>query len=359
MHNIALVWDGSYLAAPQLSLDKEVDDKTRKIMEHKKVSLSILREDYEKTVPQADKFRIELKSQIEQILSDNALTLGASIESRTKKWDSIVEKIDRRTLKIESITELNDLVGIRLIFLFYRDAIKACKLIKEHFRLRHEENISTRLNEAEFGYGSFHYVISINEAWMSVPTLRNFKNLQAEIQVRTLAQHNWAAASHVLQYKHEKDVPTSIRRSIHRVAALLEVVDLEFERVLDERSKYIKEISEEEETTPLNADLLKRILDKNLPEKHRLEEDAYSDLVKELYSCGIGFSPKLLELIEKQLENTISREKNIIEEIRSGATVYEINDARMKKGVFYSHVGLVRNMLDAEFGPEWRNKAIL
>lgn len=323
------------------------------------MSLNILHEDYEKTVPQADKFRIELKSQIEQIISDNALTLGASIESRIKPWDSIVEKIDRRTLNIESITDLNDLVGIRLIFLFYRDSIKACELIKEYFKIRYEENISTRLNEFEFGYGSFHYVISISEEWMSVPTLRNFQNFQAEIQVRTLAQHNWAAASHVLQYKHKKDVPTSIRRSIHRVAALLEVVDLEFERVLEERSKYITGISEKEKTTPFNADLLKRVLDKQLPEKHRLKEDAYSDLVKELYSCGIQFSQKLLELIKKQLENTISREQDIIKEIHSGATVYEINDERIKKGVFYSHVGLVRNMLDAEFGPEWRKKAIL
>lgn len=56
--------------------------------------------------------------------------------------------------------------------------------------------------------------------------------LKAEVQVRTVTQHVWAAASHVLQYKQEASVPLPVRRSIYRVSALLETVDLEFERVL-------------------------------------------------------------------------------------------------------------------------------
>jgi ppGpp synthetase/RelA/SpoT-type nucleotidyltranferase len=60
-----------------------------------------------------------------------------------------------------------------------------------------------------------------------------------ELQLRTLAQHIWAVASHKLQYKREASVPVPIRRSINRVSALLEMVDLEFDRVLLEREQYV------------------------------------------------------------------------------------------------------------------------
>ena len=75
--------------------------------------------------------------------------------------------------------------------------------------------------------------------WLNVPTFREFKGLRAELQIRTLAQQLWAAASHKLQYKRESSVPYPIRRSIHRVAALLETVDLELERVLSERDPHL------------------------------------------------------------------------------------------------------------------------
>ena len=90
-------------------------------------------------------------------------------------------------------------------------------------------------------YQSLHYIIRIPKHWLKVSTFADLGELKAEIQLRTLAQHIWAATSHKLQYKHEDSVPPPIRRSIYRVSALLETVDLEFERVLAERGTYIEE----------------------------------------------------------------------------------------------------------------------
>ena len=117
------------------------------------------------------------------------------------------------------------------------------------------------MTEGQFGYQSWHYVIAFPEKWLSVPSLCDFRGLRAELQLRTIAQHLWAAASHKLQYKAESSVPLPIRRSIHRVSALLETVDLEFDRVLQEREDYLKQAASRQPTKPINVDVLAQILD--------------------------------------------------------------------------------------------------
>jgi trimethylamine:corrinoid methyltransferase-like protein len=52
--------------------------------------------------------------------------------------------------------------------------------------------------------------------------------MHAEVHVRTVLQHAWAAISHSLQYKKEDDVPAALRRRLNRLAALLELADQEF-----------------------------------------------------------------------------------------------------------------------------------
>jgi hypothetical protein len=102
-----------------------------------------------------------------------------------------------------------------------------------------------------------HFVVEFPEPWFVVPTIGPMRGLRAEIQVRTHAQHIWADASHILQYKKESSVAPKTRRDIHRIAALLETVDLEFEKVLKRtpvpgpkilsRKEQIKRKREEEE----------------------------------------------------------------------------------------------------------------
>ncbi|WP_420266646.1 hypothetical protein [Candidatus Magnetominusculus dajiuhuensis] len=70
-----------------------------------------------------------------------------------------------------------------------------------------------------------------------------------EIQVRTLAQHLWAAASHYLNYKERKDVASPFLRPMGRISALLDMVDDEYDRLLNLMDKLIQsmEIKEQED----------------------------------------------------------------------------------------------------------------
>ncbi len=216
----------------------------------------------------AQRFCSSLQAEILHLLDARSLTLGVPMEARTKTWASITEKLKRRSITLKSVKDLNDLIGLRIILLFRRDLITACELVENTLSVITKEDTSDRLSETQFGYQSLHYIVEIPTEWRAIPSMKDFAGLRAEIQVRTLAQHIWAASSHKLQYKLEQSVPLPVRRSIHRVSALLETVNLEFERVLREREEYIsaKTRGTKRAAEELNVDLLSEAsLDELLP----------------------------------------------------------------------------------------------
>lgn len=302
-----------------------------------------LKVEYDALVPMLERFRSGLVEQIEKVTDDNSLSLAFPIESRVKSWSSISEKIERKALRLKTIQDIPDLVGVRVAFLFLRDLRTACSAVGETFSVEDEEDVVGRLGDSEFGYQSFHYGVTIPETWATVPTFSGCANIVAEIQLRTIAQHTWAAASHLLQYKQESGVPLSVRRSIHRVSALLETVDLEFERALIEREEYREkptpERSGEEE---LNVDLLESTLDSLLPPENRGDEEPYDELLVDLEAAGIETLDKLRALIGKHLKPALKHDAEIVEGVHQG---YGREPERIEKGVYLAHAGLIRHML--------------
>ena len=319
--------------------------------------LDSLHKEYDSVRDLASRFCSGLKQQLEQLLSANGVTLGVPVESRVKDWHSIAEKTERLSLRLQSVKELNDLVGLRLILLFRRDVTKVCELVSKAFVVVSQEDTSQRLGETEFGYQSLHYVVRLPENWLSVPSFKGFDDFQAEVQVRSLAQHIWAAASHVLQYKQEASVPPPVRRSIYRVSALLETVDLEFERVLEERQSYISALASDRPLEPINVDLLTKILDTYLPGVNKMQPEPYSELIQDLSHFGVDNAEKLTELIKNQLRPALENDaKRVLTEsdyLRQDARPLPGERDRIKRGVFYTHAGLVREMLRIQFGERW------
>jgi ppGpp synthetase/RelA/SpoT-type nucleotidyltranferase len=214
------------------------------------MSIRKLQENYEYAWPLAIRFADRLSEQLLELLTSEGISLAVPIESRVKTWDSIQNKIGMRNLEINKVSELGDLVGLRLILLFVRDVNSVISLLNEKLEVISKEDTGERLGDSQFGYQSVHLQLKLPSSWLSIPTFKGLGEMTAEIQVRTASQHIWAAASHVLQYKQESAVPLPVRRSINRVAALLETVDLELERTLGERAAYVHEIQEKEKDTP-------------------------------------------------------------------------------------------------------------
>lgn len=294
-----------------------------------------------------------LKREILILIEKHNVTLGVPLEARVKEWDSIEEKIGRKDIKMESVHNLDDLIGIRIIVLFQKDITVVKEFIKEFFVILGQEDTSCRLDSNQFGYLSEHLIIKIPEEWLNIPSYSEFRGMKAEVQLRTLSQHTWAVASHKLQYKREDSVPVPVRRAIHRVSALLETVDLEFTRVLSERDIYLTTVDEEVDQT-LNVDLVLKSLEEKLPRENRSEDEPVDELLSELRYFGIKSKVELDNFIDRNKFFALKEDKDRVQGvegriskgvIHSGRIFYRVNN-----GVYYTHSELVRKMLEKEFG---------
>src|SRR5205814_10570211 len=184
---------------------------------------------YSTISPIAERFCREVTHQIDGLLSREQIALSFPVQHRVKSWQSLVDKLERLAKPVTKVVALQDLVGIRLILQFTRDVPRVTEVLAGTFTVIERYDTRDRLREDQFGYASVHLVVRLPEAWLALPSLADMRDIRAEIQVRTTAQHTWAAASHYLQYKNEDAVPPPIRRTIYRVSALLETIDLELD----------------------------------------------------------------------------------------------------------------------------------
>ncbi len=320
-----------------------------------------LEKEYELLAPLYEQFGRELTHQLEELLSQQNVSLGFPLQYRVKSLNSTLQKIGRPSLNIKSIKELSDLIGLRVILLFKRDVESVCALIRKNFKVYSEEDAQVRLSEGEFGYSSVHFLVGLSPAWKKLPTFQKCRELRAEIQVRSVAQHIWAAASHVLQYKQEQGVPPPVRRAIYRVSALLETVDLEFERVLAARSSYQDAAQTESGSEKLNVDLLVKILDETLPGENKTDDEDYAGLLNELIALSVSTPKDLMALLNKHRFAIGKLEAEMVERFRGTQMPQPELTERLWRGVYYAHCGLVRNVLRLEFGKQFealRNKLL-
>ncbi|WP_339879015.1 RelA/SpoT domain-containing protein [Pseudidiomarina gelatinasegens] len=300
--------------------------------------------EYQKISPVAQRFKQSMVDQISELIRKNNISLGVPIESRVKSLSSIENKVFRKSKSIQKLSQLDDFVGIRLILLFKTDVDLACDLIAKNFEVLELEDTSHRLADNEFGYQSNHLIIEMPGSWLTVPSFVEFNGFKVEVQIRTLSQHIWAAASHKLQYKSESSVPGPLKRSIHRASALLETVDLELQRLLEQRTEYIQQQTlEESNSDTINVDILENILDEALPRANKLESgEDLSDLLQELIMDGFETPDEIKALIDKHIRTVLSEDRKRANNDHDDPEEIE----RAKMGVFFTHAGLVRGCME-------------
>lgn len=305
--------------------------------------------------PKLIRLETSIVGQINEIINPENISLGFPIQSRVKSFESITNKIEngRFTLK-KSITELQDLVGIRIILLFNKDVTTICKTINDNFEIIKKYNSSEKLLDNQFGYSSEHFVVKIPTAWLSVPSFKDLDFCTIEIQVRTLSQHIWAEASNKFQYKQEESIPKEFKRTISRVSALLEIIDLEFDRLISERSEYKESLlSFHDKNELINVDIIEKVLDEKLPLANKLRNNEnYAGLAKDLASLDIKTINDLIILIDEMIDYALKDDAERAKEILDDEDYLE-DQARAQIGVFYTHIGLVRTMLDKKYGSKY------
>jgi putative GTP pyrophosphokinase len=84
-------------------------------------------------------------------------------------------------------------------------------------------------NMKKSGYRSYHMIV-----YYDVETLKGKRELQVEIQIRTLAMNFWATIEHSLQYKYKQNMPEHIRERLSSAAEAILILDREMSVVRDE-----------------------------------------------------------------------------------------------------------------------------
>jgi ppGpp synthetase/RelA/SpoT-type nucleotidyltranferase len=202
-------------------------------------------------------------------LLDRAGIDAEVVEARTKTVDSFVNKLQdegQRRYR-DPISEMRDLVGLRIVTYIVGDAIKVGEVLEKNFEILWERSPIASGDNGDhdrFGYVSDQYEVRLNGKRAVLDEWAAFADLAAEVQVRTVLQHAWAAISHKLEYKAEREAPRKLRRQLSRISALLEVADKEFSELTEAAARldadYVAALETGNFDIEINADSLAAFL---------------------------------------------------------------------------------------------------
>ncbi len=255
-------------------------------------------QEYQSVRPVYEKLTRKLQALFDELLEGEGIK--ATIESRTKEIKSLKAKIGRpgKAYK-DPLREITDLSGIRIILYSIADVETVGKLIQREFKIDPTNSVN-KLNQLEpdrFGYLSQHFIVQVGDSRRLLPEWAGLCDLWAEIQVRTVLQHAWAAVEHFLLYKNERDVPKMLRRRLFRLAALFELADEELDDLInDVRSQigqYRDELAKGNTRIEINVDSLRTYIQNSTEPRYwaqflrettgqRVDENDWGDLSRDV-----------------------------------------------------------------------------
>ena len=228
---------------------------------------------------------------IEQKLKKNLkLASMPTFKTRIKEFGSYYKKLLRvrpKTLGVQALPTLTDLLGIRVICAFLEDINSVERQITQMFKIIEIEKKGADRTFSEFGYESVHILIEIPEEFQSnnntVP-----EGLVCEIQVRTILQDAWAEVEHELVYKSEFspfDLP--LRRKLASMNASLSLADIIFQEIRDYQNKLNSELECRRESFYEKADnISKDLLEDDSTQKNNSNNLLANPMTKSPYVRG-------------------------------------------------------------------------
>ena len=215
-----------------------------------------------------------------------------SVSGRVKTVKSILEKMQKKDIPFEKLEEeVEDIAGVRIICQFVEDINSVAELLgkRTDMVIRSRKNYLAN-NKKNSGYRSLHLIVNY-----TVQTINGPKELQVEIQIRTMAMNFWATTEHSLQYKYKGEIPEHVARKLAAAADAIELLD-------NEMSTVRHEIMNAQIDSQFETNVIKDIL-RNIENLYRL--DNKREVVKiqnEFYRIFSMHNLEELERFRKQLD---------------------------------------------------------
>lgn len=171
---------------------------------------------------QAEAMLNDLLSKFQENESEKKI---AYVSSRIKSPDSmqkkLVKKGEQPTGK-NALLKVNDAVGVRVICSFIDDIYQVSDWISKQEEIEVINIKDYIAYPKENGYRSYHMIIRLKDL-----------NLNAEIQIRTIALDFWANLEHQMKYKRDIKNEEMIRSELKRCADEIASVDLSMQTIKD------------------------------------------------------------------------------------------------------------------------------
>ena len=215
-------------------------------------------QEYQDNLPRFREVEAHVRDSIKSTLADAGL-LVAAIESRVKAYDSLAGKLELKGHKYNSLADITDILGLRVITFYIDDVDKVASAVERLFIIDWENSVDKRkIHDTDsFGYLSLHYICSVPDF-----------PYRFEIQMRTLLQHAWANMDHDTGYKSGVEIPKRYLRNMSRLAGMLELVDDEFSKIRIELTDYRRRVqalvrSGNLDEVPIDGDTFRSYLELN------------------------------------------------------------------------------------------------
>ena len=202
-----------------------------------------LLEQYRQLLPIYEQMAAVIPEKLKGFFAEAGIIVAA-VEHRVKTEESLAGKLQLKGDKYQSIHDITDVVGIRVITFYNDDVDKVASVLERLFEIDWENSIDKRkAHEIDsFGYLSLHYICRIPESAYNNPEHPELNRIRFEVQMRTVLQHAWANLNHDTGYKSGVEIPKVYKRNLSRLAGMLELVDDEFSRIRHELADYRRQV---------------------------------------------------------------------------------------------------------------------
>lgn len=239
-------------------------------------------------------------------ISDDGLNYHL-IKSRVKSVDSVRGKLSKldpkgRPKYPDGLSELNDLIGMRIITHIKPDVSRVVAALSGQFTVIEDEDKSeVHLREGTIGYAAHHLILEVGSN--HPPGCGQHIGRRFEVQVKTVLQHAWAEFEHDIRYKAAADVNPAINRAFTLASGLIELADDQFVKihgeVTRENQAKVPESAQDHGGEELTSTELTRILVAELPNNPRSRREHYKWLVELLSRVGITTVDQAIKLFDE------------------------------------------------------------
>ena len=193
---------------------------------------TLLLEEYRSRLPEFVMLRHAVMQQLENLVSEVDIELN-QMESRIKAEPSLVGKLQRKGHKYSSLSDITDILGVRIIAYYNEDVDRIASMAEKYFDIDWPNSVDKRKMHQfdSFGYNSLHYICKMPRSLYFDPEHPELNDISFELQMRTALQHVWSDIQHGLGYKLDIETPVEYHRALSRLAGMLELADNEFSRI--------------------------------------------------------------------------------------------------------------------------------